>query len=91
MNMVKIEGDEIVVRVKIDALTHALRYSQYGANYEAEHGEPMTVTDSLGFAKDVVGALEQEEEDGSTPVHQMLDDAMEWAIEQGSEHVAFKD
>lgn len=49
------------------------------------------VTDIAGFAKDVANALNDEGEDGSTPVTRLLDAAILQAIEQGSEHVEFEE
>ena len=43
------------------------------------------ITDPELFAKGVAGALEAEEEDGTTPVHRMLDAAAIEALEQGAE------
>lgn len=45
------------------------------------------VTNIAEFAKEVASALNDEGEDGSTPVTRMLDAAILHAIEQGSEHV----
>lgn len=42
------------------------------------------VVDENEFAKDVVHALKSEEEDGTTPVHELLDNAIFSAIEDGS-------
>lgn len=55
----------------------------------ADYSNPgmFRVTDSAGFADDVRRELEREEEDGTTPVHRMLDMALNEAVESGSEHV----
>jgi hypothetical protein len=47
-----------------------------------------TITDPNVFAEEVRQALEKEEEDGTTPVHELLDAAFETAIDDGSQ-VAF--
>jgi hypothetical protein len=49
--------------------------------------QTIKVTNIAGFAKDVLNALNDEGEDGSTPITRMLDKAIEHAIEMGSEHV----
>jgi len=49
--------------------------------------QTIKVTNIAGFAKDVANALNDEDEDGSTPVTRLLDAAILHAIEQGSEHV----
>lgn len=46
----------------------------------------LNVTDAKGFAQDVLHELQREQEDGTTPVHLLLDKAADEAAEQGSEH-----
>ncbi len=45
------------------------------------------VTDAAAFAKDVVQALNAEEDDGTTRVHRMFDGAFSEAIDQGAEGI----
>lgn len=45
----------------------------------------IVVSNAFKFAKEVKIALEQEEEDGTTPVHSMLDNAILTAWESGCE------
>ena len=45
------------------------------------------VTDQAVFAKEVCHALNDEREDGTTPVHIMFDKAFMGAIEQGAEGI----
>lgn len=45
------------------------------------------VTDAAIFAKEVCHALNNEREDGTTPVHVMFDKAFMHAIEQGAEGI----
>ena len=45
------------------------------------------VTDAEVFAAEVVRALNDEREDGTTPVHQMFDRAFDEAINQGAEGI----
>ena len=47
------------------------------------------ITDETVFAQAICDALEDEEEDGSTPVHRLLDAAADSAIEQGCEGIEF--
>lgn len=82
--LVAIEGDEIVVRVKIDAIPGALQFGiESGAISEGFEG--FVVTDAPAFAKGMVRAMLEEEEDGATDIHWLLDTAMTRAIENGAE------
>lgn len=82
----RIEGDRLVISLRISTLAHAARHSQYFDALE-EDGHPLVITDEAEFARSVVRGLNREEEDGSTPVTRMLDDAFEWVCEQGEEGV----
>jgi len=48
-----------------------------------------SITDVNRFAKDVVYALNEEKEDGTTPVHVLFDNAFERAVENGSQGVSW--
>ena len=48
---------------------------------------PATILDANGFAQDVIAALLHEEEDGSSPLTNLLDAAFESAVGEGSEHI----
>jgi hypothetical protein len=86
--LVQIEGDDIVIRITPDALTHA-----------TEHGALCTVipqtgnfrcaqiTDTGKWRDAIVRALRREQENGDTLVHLMLDAALEHAMEQGEEGI----
>lgn len=55
--------------------------------YEGEHKEK--ITNNEGFVKDVAHELCREEEDGTTPLHLLLDKMIEAAKDSGSEHVEY--
>jgi len=89
---VKIENEELVIRLGISALCTAVRQCSIidSAVMDADGDEgAVEITDEMVFAQAILEALEREEEDGSTPVHQMLDSAAEYAIEQGCEGIEF--
>ena len=44
----------------------------------------VVVTDLAEFARDVVRELNREAEDGTTPIHELLDRALAEAVDQGS-------
>lgn len=78
MEFAKIEGDEIVIRIKVDVIRTAI---------DAVPGWPENyrVADPLEAAKSIVMRLNDEDEDGTTLVHTALDNAVLTALEQGDE------
>ena len=58
------------------------RHSQYFFDC-AEDGRKLRISDEAEFAGSVVRRLNLEEEDGSTPITRMLDEAVIWVSEQG--------
>ncbi|MDP2263273.1 MAG: phosphoadenosine phosphosulfate reductase family protein [Hydrogenophaga sp.] len=82
----RIVGDELVIKLKIGTLAHAARHSEYFFRCK-EFGTQLEITDETAFANSVVSALNREEEDGSTPITRMLDDATEHVSEQGMDGI----
>ncbi len=73
---VEIKDGRLEITIGVDLLCFAV-----------EHGPGMdwlTITDNDVFANEIKSALLTEEEDGSTPVHKMLDAAATEACEQGA-------
>lgn len=81
-----IDGDCISIRVPISALVQAFQYCP-AAPRDNEGNDLYRVTDAEAFAKSVAHRLNDEEEDGATLIHRMLDAAMIEALEQGDEGV----
>lgn len=77
---------KLVISLKISTLAHAARHSEYFFQC-AEQGMPLKITDEALFARSVAEALNREEEDGSTPITRMLDEATEWVSEQGEDGI----
>jgi hypothetical protein len=71
--------DCIVIRVPFSVLPDALKQNPRDDSYY-----DVTVNDVSDFAQDVIRALNREEEDGTTPVHELLDKALASAIDDGS-------
>lgn len=82
----QIVGDKLVISLRISTLANAARHCAYFDALE-EDGHPLKITDEALFAKSVKLALNREEEDGSTPITRMLDDAFEWVSEQGEDGI----
>lgn len=82
----KIIDGKLVISLRISTLAHAARNSDHFFNC-AESGTPIKITDETVFARSVANALNREEEDGSTPITRMLDEATEWVSEQGEEGI----
>jgi len=91
---VNIVDDELVIRVGISTLCTAVRQCEVidHAVMDADDDESaVEITDEAVFAQAIRDALKDEEEDGSTPVHRLLDAAANEAIEQGCEGIEFRD
>ena len=86
----KLEGDELVIRVGIDTLAGAAQSERRGTafwEYDETVGDFVQrwkVIDNLEWAKDVIREITREEEDGSSPLTNLLDKASENALDQGS-------
>lgn len=81
-----VEGDELVMRITLDALCHAVTF---GDNWPTQDNglSGATITDRDLFVKEIIRELERENEQGATPLHFLLDNAALAAIEAGSEAV----
>ena len=91
---VKIEDEELVIRIGIDTLAWAFEHQDdnnpYVSTGKDEDGEThdwirqFEVVDQKEFAKDVIREIVREEEDGSTPLEDFLDKMGNTAADQGS-------
>lgn len=75
---VGLEDDQLVIRIGIATLAFALTAAD----------EPLRVVDARLAAEEIVRVLTDEEEDGTTPVHRLLDKAGLAAWENGGEGFA---
>ena len=78
--------NRIVIEIGHDVLAHATNINPDFYNDELDTGQ-YRVVDHKAFAKEVVGYLNQEDEEGNTLVTTMLDQGITRAIEGGSEGV----
>lgn len=78
----RIEAGELVIRVGLDVLEFATTQPDYGPF--AEWPKQPRVVDKEAWAKDIRDELLKEEEDGSSPLTNLIDAAMLAASENGS-------
>ena len=86
---VKIVDGVLTIAIGMGTLATAIRCNPDLQAWDEVTGkdyEP-TITDATVFGKELVRALEDEDEEGSTPVHLMLDAAVMSAIENGAEGI----
>lgn len=75
----RIEDGQITITVAIANL-QMIQNSAWAAGYT----EPIRISDPAAFAKEMCHALNDESEDGTTPIHRLMDEAMIAAFESGS-------
>lgn len=83
----EIENGELVIRIGIDVLSLATEDREPFTIYDEKREDfrkAWIVTDPLAFARDVRLAITDEEEDGSSLLTNLLDQAYTNALEQGS-------
>lgn len=84
----EIEDGELRIRIGIDTLKFSAENSPDDRIcwFDEESGEFVAheITDACQFAQDVLRELNREEEDGTTPLHICIDNAIVGAIEDGS-------
>lgn len=78
-----IENDTITICVQVAALADVVEGWWVSGNSDTR----WKVTDPEAFAKEIVRALNEEDEQGNTMIHGMFDDALSNAIEQGADGI----
>ena len=81
---VGVEDGQLVIRIGVDTLAYAFEVGEENNPYDDEAMDfvrSWKVTDKLKFAKGVANHLCDEEEDGSTPLTDILDKAYIGAVE----------
>lgn len=74
---VELKDAKLIISIGIETLAYAFEHSDYAA-------EELKVKNPKMFAKEVISSLQDEEEDGTTAVHIMLDAACQNACENGA-------
>lgn len=86
---VAIQDGVLVISIGVETLAKATQFCSSMSRFNEKTGqydEP-EITDPDKFALEVVTALNDEDEDGTTLVHQAIDKAAEQAIEMGAEGI----
>lgn len=79
-----VEGDELVIRIGVDTLVFCFETGEENQPYDEKSEDfrrAFKVVDKHKFAKGVGIALCNEDEDGSTPLTKVLDEAFIHAVE----------
>lgn len=89
---VSIKDGRLIIGIGVRTLAHAVCYSDWANPYDDERGDyirTFAITDAGRFAKDVMCAMLDEREDGSSPLSDFLDKMAEAAVDDGSEACEF--
>lgn len=78
-----IENGMIVIRIPLDNLPMILEGGWLCNAYDTR----WKITDGVVAAKEIVHALNHEDEEGSTPIHKLFDAAINEALEQGAQGI----
>ncbi len=80
-----LEGDELVIRIGTATLSHAAEHCPQLVPQPGKSDPPYCkVDDPEMLVRDVCRELQREEEDGTTPLHDLLDEAIAAAFDDGS-------
>lgn len=85
MSHATIHRRHIVIRIPISVL--AEEYIVPSDLLDENYKPRVLVTDLAAFAKDFVSELNREEEDGSTPITELLDAAFSKAVDNGAQGI----
>jgi len=78
--LARLVGDRIIICIGVDGLQTCLLLDPCYEKYR--------VDDPIAFARDVVTELGREQEDGTTPIHLLIDQCAQRAVDNGSEWVS---
>lgn len=86
---VEISHGRLVISIGVETMAHVVEVGSGFEEYDPRTKQFLhpKITDPWGFAHDVLRELESEQEDGTTPVHLLLDRAADEAINNGSQYV----
>jgi len=84
----EVEGDELVIRIGVEMLAFAAEHLEELVEEAGDRDTVAKVSDHVEFARHVARELNREGEDGTTPIHALLDEAILQAVEDGSDAIA---
>lgn len=79
---IEVKDGELHISVGVELLSYAT-YGKINDRCEVGDKNYMIVKDHDKFAQSIIESLSVEEEDGTTPVHKMFDNAVDYSIGQG--------
>lgn len=83
---VSIKDGKLIISIGVNVIAFAAEHCE--RYYDGEKDKyTLKVTNKEKFAREIRRALQAEEEDGTTPLHVLFDDATEAAVEDGCEGV----
>jgi hypothetical protein len=85
--LVDVKRGQLVIRIGVNTLAGAFVFSSNNNPYDEKKGDyvqVLKVIDAKEFAVDITGAMESQEEDGSSPLSDFLDEMFEAAVNNGS-------
>jgi len=94
---VAVKGGRLVISIGVKTLEHACLCSNQAWRLLGENNvtldprDHIKVTNVAGLAEDIMHAILEEAEDGSSPLTNLIDNAFLFAVEQGTEYVRFPD
>ena len=84
----EIRNNQLIIRLGLNTLAFAAENpfgdSLFADGSTVDDGSTITVVDKRAWAEEVLRALENEDEQGTAPVHTLLDQAMRSAIDDGA-------
>lgn len=89
---VRIENEQLVISIGIERLASVFEESEDNQVYNEEshdYDRVLRITDKQEFAKDVVSAMREESENGSTPLYYFLMAMCQAAADDGSTGVDY--
>lgn len=85
---VEMRDGKLVIEIDIPTLCFAVAHGPaFDSIVAAANGKECEITDERAFAEAILNELREEEEDGTTLVHEMLDKAAILAVEWGAEGI----
>lgn len=83
---VKVAGGKLTIEIGIHTLAHAVAFADWSNRYteSGDYVRTFAISEPEQFAGDIAHAMEDEREDGSTPLSDFLDKMAEAAIDDGA-------